>query len=52
MFTVENVDETVARLRANGAELVGEVAKYDDKYRLCYMRGLAGMIVALAEELF
>jgi catechol 2,3-dioxygenase-like lactoylglutathione lyase family enzyme len=52
MFTVESVDDTVARLRANGAELVGEVAQYKDKYRLCYMRGPAGIIVALAEELF
>jgi catechol 2,3-dioxygenase-like lactoylglutathione lyase family enzyme len=52
MFTVDNVDDTVARLRANGAELVGEVAQYEDKYRLCYMRGPAGIIVALAEELF
>jgi catechol 2,3-dioxygenase-like lactoylglutathione lyase family enzyme len=52
MFTVESVDETVARLRAQGAELIGEVAQYEDKYRLCYMRGPAGIIVALAEELF
>jgi catechol 2,3-dioxygenase-like lactoylglutathione lyase family enzyme len=52
MFTVESVDETVARLRANGAELVGEVAQYEQMYRLCYMRGPAGIIVALAEELF
>ena len=52
MFTVESVDDTVARLRAAGAELVGEVAQYEDKYRLCYMRGPAGIIVALAEELF
>ena len=52
MFTVESVDETVARLRASGAELIGEVAQYEDKYRLCYMRGPAGVIVALAEELF
>ena len=52
MFTVESVDDTVARLRADGAELVGEVAQYEDKYRLCYMRGPAGIIVALAEELF
>src|SRR5260370_32689349 len=52
MFTVESVDDTVARLRANGAELVGEVAQYEDMYRLCYMRGPAGIIVALAEELF
>ena len=52
MFTVESVDETVARMRAHGAELVGEVAQYEDLYRLCYMRGPAGIIVALAEELF
>jgi catechol 2,3-dioxygenase-like lactoylglutathione lyase family enzyme len=52
MFAVESIDDTVARLRANGAELVGEVAQYEDKYRLCYMRGPAGIIVALAEELF
>jgi len=52
MFTVESVDDTVARLRAHGAELVGEVAQYEDKYRLCYVRGPAGIIVALAEELF
>ena len=52
MFTVEDVDDTVARLRAHGAELVGDVAQYEDKYRLCYMRGPAGIIVALAEELF
>ena len=52
MFTVESVDDTVARLRAEGAELIGEVAQYEDQYRLCYMRGPAGIIVALAEELF
>ena len=52
MFAVESVDDTVARLRAKGAELVGEVAQYEEKYRLCYMRGPAGIIVALAEELF
>ena len=52
MFAVESVDDTVARLRAIGAELVGEVAQYEDKYRLCYVRGPAGIIVALAEELF
>lgn len=52
MFAVESVDDTVARLRANGAKLVGEVAQYEDKYRLCYIRGPAGIIVALAEELF
>jgi catechol 2,3-dioxygenase-like lactoylglutathione lyase family enzyme len=52
MFAVESVDDTVARMRANGAELIGEVVQYEDTYRLCYMRGPAGIIVALAEELF
>src|ERR1044072_160765 len=51
MFAVESVDDTVARLRAIGAELIGEVVQYQDVYRLCYMRGPAGVIVALAEEL-
>ena len=51
MFTVESVDDTAARLRAHGAELVGEVTQYENKYRLCYMRGPAGIIVSLAEEL-
>ena len=51
MFTVENVDDTVARLLADGGELIGEVVEYQDKYKLCYMRGPAGIIVSLAEEL-
>jgi len=51
MFAVENIDDTIARLRANGAELIGDVAQYENMYRLCYMRGPAGIIVALAEEL-
>ena len=51
MLTVDDVDATVARLRAHGAELVGEVAQYQDSYRLCYVRGPAGIIVALAEQL-
>jgi catechol 2,3-dioxygenase-like lactoylglutathione lyase family enzyme len=51
MFAVESLDDTVARLRANGGELVGEVAQYEEMYRLCYVRGPAGIIVALAEEL-
>jgi len=51
MFTVESVDETVANLRPQGGELIGEVAQYEDKYKLCYMRGPAGIIVSLAEEL-
>ena len=52
MFAVEDIDDTVARLRAHGSELVGEMVQYEDKYRLCYVRGPAGIIVALAEELF
>jgi predicted enzyme related to lactoylglutathione lyase len=52
MFAVEDLEDTVARLRAHGAELVGEVVQYEDKYRLCYMRGPAGIIVALAQELY
>ena len=52
MFAVENIEDTVARLRATGAELIGEVVQYEDMYKLCYMRGPAGVIVALAEELF
>src|SRR4026209_1041188 len=51
MFAVESVDDTVAGLRAHGAELIGEVVQYEDKYRLCYIRGPAAIIVALAEEL-
>ncbi len=52
MFAVENINGTVARLRTHGAELIGEVVQYEDKYRLCYLRGPAGIIIALAEELF
>ena len=51
MFAVDDVDDVVARLRTHGAELVGEVAQYEDLYRLCYVRGPAGIIVALAEQL-
>lgn len=51
MFTVDDIDATVASLRAHGAELVGEVVRYGDAYRLCYVRGPAGIIVALAEQL-
>jgi catechol 2,3-dioxygenase-like lactoylglutathione lyase family enzyme len=51
MFAVDDIDGTVTRMQAHGAELVGEVAQYEDKYRLCYLRGPAGIIVALAEEL-
>ncbi len=51
MFTVDDIDATVAGLRARGAELVGEVAQYEGSYRLCYVRGPEGIIVALAEKL-
>ncbi len=51
MFTVESVDDTVARLQSTGGELIGEVVQYEDLYRLCYVRGPAGIIVSLAEEL-
>jgi catechol 2,3-dioxygenase-like lactoylglutathione lyase family enzyme len=51
MFTVDDIDATVARLRARGAELVGEMVQYEESYRLCYVRGPAGIIVALAEQL-
>ena len=51
MFVVDSVDETVARLRGCGGDLIGTVEQYEDQYRLCYMRGPAGIIVALAEEL-
>lgn len=51
MFAVENVDEVVERLRAHGAELVGEIAQYEDIYRLCFIRGPEGIILGLAEEL-
>jgi catechol 2,3-dioxygenase-like lactoylglutathione lyase family enzyme len=51
MFAVDDIDDTLARLRAHGAELIGEVVQYEDKYRLCYIRGPEGIIVALAEQL-
>ena len=51
MFAVDDIEDVVARLRAHGAELVGELARYEDIYRLCYVRGPEGIIVALAEEL-
>jgi len=52
MFVIDNIDETVARLLAVGGELIGEVVQYENYYRLCYMRGPAGIIVSLSEELF
>jgi catechol 2,3-dioxygenase-like lactoylglutathione lyase family enzyme len=51
MFTVDDIEEVLARLQSLGAELVGEVVQYEDEYRLCYVRGPEGIIVALAEEL-
>lgn len=52
MFAVKGIDAVVERLRAHGAELVGEIAQYEDKYRLCYVRGPEGILIALAEELW
>jgi catechol 2,3-dioxygenase-like lactoylglutathione lyase family enzyme len=51
MFAVDDIDDVVARLRTHGAELVGDVEQYEDIYRLCYVRGPDGIIVALAEQL-
>ena len=51
MFAVDDIEDVVARLRAHGAQLVGELTQYEDKYRLCYVRGPEGILVALAEEL-
>jgi catechol 2,3-dioxygenase-like lactoylglutathione lyase family enzyme len=51
MFAVDDIDDVVARLRGHGAELVGEVAQYEDKYKLCFIRGPEGIILGLAEEL-
>ena len=51
MFTVDDIDATIAGLRPHGAELVGEVEQYENFYRLAYVRGPAGIIVALAEQL-
>ena len=51
MFAVDDIDDTVARLRPHGAELLGKVAEYESSFRLCYLRGPAGIIVALAEQI-
>ena len=51
MFTVEDIDDTLARLRKRGAELVGEVARYEDMYRLCYIRGPERILIGLAHQL-
>jgi catechol 2,3-dioxygenase-like lactoylglutathione lyase family enzyme len=51
MFTVDDIDDTLVRLRRRGAELVGEVIQYEEAYRLCYIRGPEGLLIGLAEEL-
>ncbi|HYH99330.1 VOC family protein [Hyalangium sp.] len=51
MFTVEDIDDTLARLRKRGAQLVGEVVQYEDAYRLCYIRGPEGLLIGLAQEI-
>jgi len=51
MFAVEDIDDTLKRLRAHGAQLVGDVVRYEDVYRLCYIRGPGGLLIGLAEEL-
>ncbi len=51
MFTVEDIDELVARLLKQGAQLVGEVVQYENSYRLCYLRSAEGLLVGLAEEI-
>ena len=51
MFAVDDLDDTLARLRTHGAQLVGEVVQYEDTYRLCYIRGPEGLLIGLAEQL-
>ena len=51
MFAVDDLDDVVARLRSHGGELVGEIAQYEDIYRLCFVRSPEGFIVGLAEQL-
>jgi predicted enzyme related to lactoylglutathione lyase len=51
MFAVDDIDYVVARLQKQGAKLVGEVAQYEDIYRLCFLRGPEGIIIGLAEQL-
>ena len=51
MFAVDDIDETLARLREHGAQLVGEVVQYEDSYRLCYIRGPEGLLIGLAEQI-
>jgi catechol 2,3-dioxygenase-like lactoylglutathione lyase family enzyme len=51
MFAVDDIDDTLARLRKHGAQLVGEVVEYEDSYRLCYIRGPEGLLIGLAEQI-
>jgi len=51
MFTVEDIDDTVARLQKHGAELVGEIVQYENAYRLCYIRGPEHILIGLAQEI-
>ncbi len=51
MFRVSNIDELVSRLIKNGAKLVGEIVQYENAYRLCYIRGMEGLLVGLAEQI-
>jgi catechol 2,3-dioxygenase-like lactoylglutathione lyase family enzyme len=51
MFTVDDINDTLARLQKRGAQLVGEVVQYEDLYRLCYIRGPEGLLIGIAEEL-
>jgi catechol 2,3-dioxygenase-like lactoylglutathione lyase family enzyme len=51
MFAVEDIDDTLGRLRSHGAELVGELVQYEDTYRLCYVRGPEGILIGLAEQI-
>jgi catechol 2,3-dioxygenase-like lactoylglutathione lyase family enzyme len=51
MFSVDDIEDVLARLRAHGAELIGEITQYEDMYRICYIRGPEGIIIAFAEQL-
>jgi predicted enzyme related to lactoylglutathione lyase len=51
MFRVDNLDELLPRLEKHGAQLVGEVVQFEDMYRLCYIRGVEGLLIGLAEQL-
>jgi predicted enzyme related to lactoylglutathione lyase len=51
MFAVDDLDDTLARLRKHGAQLVDEVVRYEDVYRLCYIRGPEGLLIGLAEQI-